>query len=210
MFEKITLVVLMLLVAVTPAAAGDWSIIGSGHWIQKSGQDETDDVFTGTAADFDFDAGAGIGVGVLYTFSSRWGVEAKASFAQMDATVRTILSDAVFTLELGEVKAVPLTVVLQWRPLEREWNPYIGAGGAYMFLAGVEVPGSSQTVGFDATTGVVLNGGMDVELSKRWLVNLDLKYIPFETASEARSPLGPPGPVRFEPILASAGLRYRF
>jgi outer membrane protein W len=204
-----TIAIAVAVLTAIPAAAGELSIIGSGHWLEKSGEDESENVFAGRAVDFDFGSGSGVGVGLLYEFSSRWGVEVKASFARMDVTARSVLPDAVFLLDLGGVNAVPVTAVLQWRPLEREWNPYIGAGGAQLFLSDLSAaPGSS--IDFKATTGLVLNGGLDVGLSERWLINVDLKYIPFETASEARSGLGPAERVRFEPLLASAGMRYRF
>ncbi|HUP44169.1 MAG TPA: OmpW family outer membrane protein [Thermoanaerobaculia bacterium] len=194
--------------AAEPALAGEWSVIASGHWLEKTGKDESEEVFSGSAIDFDFEGGPGVGIGLLYEFTPMWGIEAKASFAQMNATVRTVTSDAIFLLDLDPVDGVPLTVVLQWRPWRGTWRPYLGAGGSQIFLG--NVPLGDGRVEFDTATGLVLNAGFDFALAERWFANLDLKYIPFETFRAARSPLGPSGRVRFEPLLGSAGLRYRF
>ncbi|MCA1734313.1 MAG: outer membrane beta-barrel protein, partial [Acidobacteria bacterium] len=159
--------------------------------------------------DYDFDVGAGLGVGLLWQFSERWALETKASWGFMDATARIVRPDAVVILELGELDVVPLTVVLQWRPnLGGDWNPYVGVGGAHIFFG--SLPLTEGKVEFDDDTALVINAGLDIAISERWFINGDLKYLPLETGTAGRSPLGESADLLFEPIIGSAGIRYRF
>ena len=202
---------LLLLLLPLNAAAGDWSVIATGHWLEKSGEDELEGVLGTNEADFDFEAGPGIGAGLLWQPSSQWAVELKASFARMDVQVRTRTSDAIFILDLGSVDVLPLTAIVQYRPdLAGDWDPYIGAGVAHVILDDLSIEGSDERVRFDSDTGLALAAGLDVALSERWFLNFDLKYVPFETGSASESAFGTTGDVRLEPMLASAGVRYRF
>lgn len=203
--------VLLLVLVSMPAAAGDWSILATGHWLEKSGEDELEGVLGVNEADFDFEAGPGIGAGFLWQPSTQWAVELKASFARMGVEVRTRTTDAIFILDLGSVDVIPLTAILQYRPdLAGDWDPYLGAGVAHVLFDDLSLEGSDQSVRFDSDTGLALAAGLDVALSDRWFLNFDLKYVPFETGSAGESRFGTTGDVRLEPLLASAGVRYRF
>jgi len=68
---------------------------------------------------------------------------------------------------------------------------------------------AEKFVGYN-TTALVLNAGLDIAIAGRWFINGDVKYLPIETGIQGRSPLGPSADVRFEPVIASAGIRYRF
>lgn len=207
---KAALFGLMLALAGVPLAAGEWSLIGSAHWIEKTGEDELERALGLSEADFDIDASAGAGGGFLWE-SGRWGVELKAAFSRSEIRVRTRLSDAVFILELDTIDLIPVTAVVQYRFGSRDsLAPYLGAGAAWLHLGEVEVPGSDARVEFDDDFGFVVNAGVDVSLSERWVLNLDGKHVPFETATEATSPFGETGEVRIEPLIWSAGLRFRF
>ncbi len=204
---------LFLILLLTPAAAfaADWSLILSGQWLEKTGENEPADLPAGSGefVDYDFDVGSGLGVGLLWQFSDRWALETKASWGVLDARARLVRPDAIVILDLGDLDVVPLTAVLQWRPqLDGDWDPYLGAGGAHIFFG--SLPLSEGKVEFDDDTALVLNAGLDIAIAGRWFINGDVKYLPIESGIEGRSPLGPSADVRFEPVIASAGIRYRF
>jgi len=201
------LLLIALLALPLAAHAGDLSLIVSGQWLEKTAEDQTfEGILEETRTDFDLDAGAALGVGILWEWSERWGLEAKASFGEMDVTVRRFLEDAEFVLVLDAVEVIPITAVVQYRFRPNvTWTPYVGAGVAHVRFRNLEV----DAISFDDDTGLVLNAGFDFALGERWFLNGDLKYVPFETGIEGASEAGR-GEVSFEPIIASAGLRYRF
>ncbi|MGH9456923.1 MAG: OmpW/AlkL family protein [Thermoanaerobaculia bacterium] len=204
---------LAALIALAAPAAAEWSIIVSGHWLEQTGeQDPVGELAPGESEiDFDFDAGAGVGVGLLWEFSETWAIEAKGSWAQLDGLIIQTLPDAVFILKLDAVDVVPITAVLQWRPdVSDTWHPYLGLGGGYLHFTDTEILGDGGDVEFDGNIGLVAAGGFDYGFSERWFLNFDVKYIPFETGLEGVLPTGERGETDFEPVLASAGVRYRF
>lgn len=209
--RAVRLTLVLLLALPLSALAGDFSLIVSGQWLEKTGENEPASGLpsSGEFVDFDFDVGGGAGVGLLWQFSKRWALETKASWGTMDATAYRIRPDAIVALGLGELDVVPLTAVLQWRPdLQGDWDPYLGVGGAHIFFG--SLPLGEAEVEFDDDTALVINAGLDIALSERWFINGDLKYLPLETGIAGGSPLGESADVRFEPVIGSAGIRYRF
>ncbi len=208
--RKLFQAVTVALAFAVPAQADDWSIIGSAHWLEREGEDRLQEGGSASMVDFHFDAGAGVGVGFLFDFADAFAVELKGSFARIDGTVRTELSDAVFLLDLGDVDVVPLTAVLQWRPLQdSKWDPYVGMGGGYLFVGDSDVPDTDERIEFDGDVGLVIEAGVDFQFAERWFLNLDAKYIPVETGIETR--FGErKGTLDFEPVLGSVGVRHRF
>lgn len=203
--------VLPILLALPAAAvAADLSLLVSGQWLEKTGENEPPALTgSGEFVDFDFDVGGGAGVGILWRFSNRWALETKASWGVMDARAMLVRPDAIVILDLGDVDVVPLTAVIQWRPdLQGDWDPYLGIGGAHIFFG--DLPLAEGEVRFGDDTALVVSAGLDIALSDRWFLNGDVKYLPIETGIEGRSPLGPSADVRFEPVIGSAGIRYRF
>jgi outer membrane protein len=190
------------------AQAGDFSIIVSGQWLEKTGKDEFEGMLEESQLDFDFAVGSAVGVGLLYEWNERWGLETKASFGKMDVTVRTFLSDAEFILMLDSVEVIPLTAVLQYRFRPNPtWTPYVGAGVAHVIFRDLEF--GSQKINFDDDSGLVINAGVDLTIGDRWYLNADFKHVPFETGLKGVADLGA-GELEFKPVIASAGLRYRF
>lgn len=193
-----------------PVCAGEWSIIGSAEFIDKTGNDQFEEQLERGSADFDFDSSAGLGAGILWE-EGQWGLEVKASFTRTDITVKSVLSDAVFLLDLGTVDVIPVTALIQYRfHNSGDMTPYIGAGAALIHLSSIQVPESDEKIEFDDDYGFVVNAGFDVELSRQWALNLDGRYIPLETASSGEASVFGRNEIRLEPLIWSAGLRYRF
>ncbi|MCA1733405.1 MAG: outer membrane beta-barrel protein [Acidobacteria bacterium] len=205
---KRTILALALTLVCATAGAGDLSIIVSGQWLEKTGEDEFEGELEESQLDFDFDVGGALGVGLLYEWNEHWGLETKASFGKMDVTVRTFLSDAEFILELDAAEIIPLTAVVQYRFRPNQtWTPYVGAGVAHVIFRDLEF--GSESINFDDDTGLVVNAGVDLTIGDRWVLNADFKHVPFESGLTGARDLGA-GELEFKPVIASAGLRYRF
>ena len=208
--RAVRFVLLVLLSVPLSAVAGYMSLIVSGQWLEKTGENERVDLPTsGQFVDYEFDVGSGVGVGLLWEFGQRWALETKASWGMTEATAYIISPDAIVALELGDLDVIPLTAVVQWRPkMGGDWNPYLGVGAAHIFFG--RLPLVQGDVEFEDDTALVINAGLDIALTERWFINGDLKYLPVETGTAGRSPLGPSAEVRFEPVIGSAGVRFRF
>jgi len=207
LFAATTLLVTLLAV---PAAADDrkLSFLVSAQWLERTGENDPRSDLSGTRFDLDFQRGAGLGLGLNWFFSDHFSLEAKTSLIESNSTLRIRTSpDSAIVVRLGRTRTYPTTGVLQYHfTTSGDVQPYIGAGTAYTFVQ--DVRSDFGTFEFNQDAGLVLNVGLDIELSEKWNVNLDAKYVPLETSSEAQSPgvsdLG------IEPIILSAGFRYKF
>ena len=136
-----------------------------------------------------FDDGGGAGLGLNYYFSSRVSLEVKASILTSRLRLRRTGSDFFANADLGRAHIYPLTAVLQWHMLDpgAAIQPYLGVGAGHVIIedlkkrtldiAGIE---------FEDPTGVVVNGGFLIGLSRKLSASVDLRYTPLETQARAR------------------------
>ena len=160
-----------------------------------------------------FDNGGGIGVGVNWFLSSRVSLEIKVSALESHLRVRRSGSDFVSVADLGRAQIYPVTAILQWHMLDKAtFRPYLGAGVGHVILRNVEKPvfgGSGIT--FDDPTGLVLDGGLEVVMSRRWSLLADARYTPIETT--ARATFGSTGArehIDVKPLVVSFGAAVHF
>jgi outer membrane protein W len=73
------------------------------------------------------------------------------------------------------------------------------------------VTGSATGIHFDDPRGLVVDGGLEVNLSKRFGIYGDARYIPVETKSTA-SFVGTTSAVQMNvrPLIVSGGIAWRF
>ncbi len=96
--------------------------------------------------------------------------------------------------KLGDVKALPVTVLAQWRFLEptATVRPYLGAGLTYAAFYGAKstatltaitggTPASPTTLAVDSKWAATVQIGASVSLSKHWLVEACYTYTPLST-----------------------------
>jgi len=177
---------------------------------------------TGTSTSFtpgstrfepEFATGGGAGFGVDWYFSDRVSMEAKIAALESKLTVRTVGSDFIFASELGRAQVYPATLLLKWHVLEHgSLRPYLGAGIAYVFLRDVErhTPRFSG-IEFKDPTGLAIDGGVLLDLSKRWALSADVRYVPIETSSRASfSGTGASVELNVRPLLVGFGIAYHF
>jgi outer membrane protein len=160
-----------------------------------------------------FDTGGGLGGGINLFFTDRVSLETKVAAVESRLHLRRSGSDFVTVADLGYAQIYPITALLQWHMLEgTAIRPYIGAGVGYMVVRNI----SRQTFGlagvnFDNPTGLVVDGGLELSLSKRWSVLGDARYTPIETRSNATFVgAASAAKVDVKPLIVSAGIAFRF
>jgi outer membrane protein len=169
----------------------------------------------GVVFDPRFGTGGGIGAGLNFFLSDRVSIEAKAAALQSELTVRTTGTDFIAVANLGHAQIYPLSAILQWHMTEHGTiRPYVGAGVGYIILRGVNRSiGTAGATGirFKDPVGLVLDGGLEFNLSKRWSIIGDARYIPIETTSTATF-TGTTSAVKMHvrPLIVSAGAAYHF
>ncbi len=161
-----------------------------------------------------FKTGGGVGGGLNFFFSDRVSLEAKVAGLASKTRVRIIGSDFVGTADLGWAQLYPISAVIQWHLLERgAIRPYIGAGVVYTILRNVnkQVGLGAMGIRFKDPTGVVVDGGLEFSLGKKWSILGDARYVPMETTSRVTFP-GTTSrlDMHVRPLIVSFGLGYRF
>lgn len=178
---------------------------------------------TGGTADFtpgvtrfepQFKTGGGVGGGLNFFFSDRVSLEAKVAGLGSKTRVRLIGSDFVATVDLGWAQLYPVSAVIQWHLLERgAIRPYIGAGVVHTILKNInkQVGQGATGIRFKDPTGVVVDGGLEFSLAKKWSLLGDVRYVPMETSSRVTFP-GTTSrlDMNVRPLIVSFGLGYRF
>jgi outer membrane protein len=89
--------------------------------------------------------------------------------------------------DLGSVNLLPPTLTAQWHFMpDTMFDPYLGAGGAYVLGMDRSLTANVGALGLPIRTdrhafGAVLQAGLDVNLQDKWLLNFDVKKLWFNT-----------------------------
>jgi outer membrane protein W len=209
---KLTFAFLAVLIAVPLAAQRRIDFLIDAEGARRTGHNVS--FSPGIRFDPQFGTGGGIGAGLNFFLSDRVSIEAKAAALESRLRVRIVGTDFIATANLGKAKIYPISAVLQWHLAEHGTiRPYIGAGVAYVILHNVNRSVSSSATGihFKDPTGLVVDGGLEFNLSKRFGIYGDARYIPVETKSTATF-VGTSSSVEMNvrPLIVSAGLAWRF
>jgi outer membrane protein len=200
-----------LLFAALSAFAGDVEIIVDAEGVHR--QSDIDADRTGTFYEPEFDNGGGLGVGVNWFMTGRVSLELKAAVLASDMQIRIVDGDFVGKVNVGYVNMVPVTAVVQWHPFEDgvALRPYVGAGVAHVFLEDVAEEGLVPRTEFSNTTGLVLNAGLRVSVSKRWSLAGDVRYVPVETSGRVRfANQETESDLDVRPLIVGFGIVYHF
>ena len=114
--------------------------------------------------------------------------------------------------DVGHAQIYPITAILQWHMLENgAIRPYVGAGAGHVIVRNIEqqVIGA-RAIEFDDPTGLVVNAGFLVPISKRFSATTDARYTPVETQAEARFVGVTTAKIDVRPLIVSFGLAYHF
>ncbi len=161
-----------------------------------------------------FDTGGGIGGGLNFYFGGdRVSLEMKVAALESRLHLRRTGSDFVTVADLGYAQIYPLTATLQWHMLEgTAFRPYIGAGAGYIILRNIKKDTFGLTgVDFGNPVGLVVDGGIELSLSKRWSILADARYTPIESKSHVTFVgVNSEAEIRVRPLIVSAGIGFRF
>jgi len=209
---KLTIALLALLAAAPLMAQRRIDLLIDAEGARRTGHNEA---FTpGFRFEPQFGTGGGAGVGLNFFLSDRVSIEAKAAALESQLRVRIVGTDFIATANLGHAQIFPVSAVLQWHLSEHGTiRPYLGAGVAHVILHDVNrsVGPSATGIHFKDPTGFVVDGGLEFNLSKRFGIYGDARYIPVETKSTA-SFTGTTSSVKMNvrPLIVSAGIAWRF
>jgi outer membrane protein W len=210
--QKLLAAALLAFVAMPLAAQSHVDVIFDVEGVRSNSKPKE---FTPNETRFEprFGTGGGLGFGVNWYFSNRVSLETKAAVIESKIRVRITGSDYIAFADLGNAQVYPITAILQWHLNEHgAIRPYVGVGAGYTILHDIEkTSGGFTGVSFDDPIGLVIDGGLEWRLSKKWGLNADVRYIPIETSSRATF-VGTRSSVELDtrPLIASAGIVYHF
>lgn len=210
-FLKMAVVSSFILLLSTPLHAADhaFDLIGRAVRVDPSGSDRTEDLRVA------FDSKTGYGLALNVFVSPRISAEFGASVVEPDARFVSIIDPT--SGSRSKVRMIPFTGVLQLHLGAGGFDPYIGAGVAYVTFDKVDKVGDLDNVhirqiDFQDDYGYAGNVGFNLGLGKTLALNVDAKYVPlrsgvrvsFAGTDSNRSD------VRINPLIISAGLALRF
>lgn len=106
-------------------------------------------------------------------------------------------------VDLGKVWLLPPTLTLQYHvPTGSIVRPYIGAGANYTIFYGADEGSTVKGIDYKNSFAFAAQAGVDIDLNKKWFVNVDLKKLFLSTdVTVDASNLTPAGNPGLEPTL---------
>lgn len=170
--------------------------------------------------DFDgieFEEKAGYGVSYNRYWSDAISTEFAAQKLAADITYVPVFDDSLDEFELGEMDLTVISATAQWHFLRGgRVSPYAGVGLAHI-QGEVETyeietdpgeePIEAGTFDLESETTVVLNGGVDFNVTPSLAIGLDVKYIAYDPKGEGELDSDR---VDLNPLVLAAGLKFRF
>ncbi len=123
--------------------------------------------------------------------------------------------------KIGEVRALPVTALLQWRFGEpnAQIRPYLGAGPTYAKLYKARstaalsaltggTPATPTTLSMESKLGLSLQAGVVININDRWFV--DGSIVKTYIKTRATLSTGQTLDAKLDPVTVSIGVGYRF
>lgn len=210
--RRVATIVLLLACAAPLVAQRKVDLIIDAEGVRRTGKNAE---FTQGQTRFEpsFGTGGGAGFGIDWFVSDRVSLELKVAALASKLRVRTIGSDFILVADLGRAQIYPVTALLKWHMNEHgALRPYVGIGAGHIILRDVEKQTVRFTgVTFEDPTGLVLDGGLLLNLSKRWALSGDVRYVPIETSSRATfGGTSSSVELNVRPLIAGFGIAFHF
>jgi outer membrane protein len=211
--KRLMLAIAICLLAASAAAQQRVEIFFDAEGVRRSNVTSR---FTPGTTEFEpqFNTGGGVGGGFNFFLSDRVSLETKVAALATKVRVRIIGSDFVGTADLGWAQLYPISAVVQWHLLEHgAFRPYIGGGAVHTILRNInkQVGAGASGIRFKDPTGVVVDGGVEISLARKWSLLADARYVPMETKSRVTfSGTGSALNMRVRPLIVSFGAGYKF
>ena len=110
--------------------------------------------------------------------------------------------------KVGETKQLPPTFSIQYHFNPKATvRPYVGAGINYTIFFSEKATKTISSLKLDDSVGLAVQAGVDVDITKDWFFNADIRYINIETT--ATTDLGT-AEVKINPTVISMGVGMRF
>jgi len=204
---KSAAIMALLIVCAVPLAAQDRNVNLTVFIGQAEITGETD--LGGFEPEFE-DANA-LGASVNVFFGNYVSVEAAAFGIRTEGA---LVLDNAASFDLGNFNVTPITLGAQVHLLgKRRFDPYIGAGGAYVigddfFTPDLDAAGVGR-IELDSEATYYLNAGIGFQVTEGFGIVIDGRYIPYEPATRS-TVTGIERDFDLTTQILSAGLRLRF
>lgn len=147
-----------------------------------------------------------------YFVSQNFSLNLIAATTRHDIEAR---NTAIGTVDLGRVWALPPTLTAQFHPVPTaRVSPYVGVGVNYTLFYNEGGNRNPLVAGVNVRSapGVALNAGVNIELTPRWLLNLDVKYLFLRPDAVVTLTNGARlgANAQLDPWVVGIGFRYRF
>jgi outer membrane protein len=110
--------------------------------------------------------------------------------------------------KIGTFKELPPTLTAQWHFLPGQTvNPYVGAGLNLTLISDVKLAGGALDLD-SSSVGLAAQAGVDFQIDKNWLINVDVKYV--QIKSDVKAGGVKVTTVKVDPMLYGVGVGYRF
>lgn len=214
-----TLLLAFVVAATTvPLFGQSLELIGRFGWMTTDASQDLEGISDTNPVRLEVDDETGYGAAINVYFTNHFSAELGGWLIEPDAIV-TETGDITAIL-LNPQTIIPITAVLQYHfSPDGAWDLYVGAGGAWVLIDDIEGNPEDleeediQRIEFDDDAGLAANLGLNVALTDTILLNIDVKYVPLESAStvvfgsgEAR----PGSDISFNPLIVSLGASLRF
>ncbi len=146
-----------------------------------------------------------------YFFDKHWAAELILATANHDVKA---VGTAAGDIELGDVWLLPPTLTLQYHFYAGDLKPYVGAGVNYTIFYSADKGPVADNVDYKNNIGFAFQGGLDYNLTDKWFLNLDVKYILLSTDAtvNATTALGATvvADVDINPLVLGLGVGMKF
>ncbi|MBU2940594.1 outer membrane beta-barrel protein [Lacinutrix sp. C3R15] len=147
---------------------------------------------------------------LTYFFTKNIAAELILATTQHDVKA---ISTAAGDIPLGDVRLLPPTLTLQYHFNSEMVHPYVGAGVNYTLFYDANSGPVADEVEYDNAFGLAFQLGFDFDITDKWFVNIDAKYVLLNTdvTVDATTALGATvgADVDIDPFIAGIGIGYR-
>jgi outer membrane protein W len=184
-----------------------------GVFASMSRFDETTESDVDGDVTLGFDENIGYGVSYNRYWSNQLSTEFAAQRLGGDIQVSAFDGPGSVTINAGELNMTVLSATLQWHfASNSRIDPYIGAGAAYItgdadVLTDIDPAAATENVDLDTETTWLANAGLNFRFSDALSIGADAKYMKYEPRAEGD---GPQDRIDVNPLVISAGLKFRF
>lgn len=196
----------LLLVCAVPLAAQDRNvhITVFASQVDMEGENDLGGFET------EFDDGQALGAAVNLGLGRWFSVEAAAFGIRTEGALTV---GDVSIASLGNFNVTPITLGVQFHPLQGRFDPYVGAGGAYVlgddfFTPDLDAAGVGL-IEIESEATYYLNAGIAFQITEGFGLVLDGRQIQYEPTTRS-TVTGVEQELDLSPRILSAGLRLRF